>query len=40
VLEHLDVVAQAGSLAVLQRRADLDPARVVDAIARHALDLR
>ena len=40
VLEHLDVVALAGSLAVLQRRADVDPARVVDAIARHALDLR
>ena len=40
VLEHLDVVARAGSLAVLQRRADLDPARVVDDIARHALDLR
>ncbi len=40
VLEHLEVVALAGSLAVLQRRADLDPARVVDAIARHALDLR
>jgi hypothetical protein len=40
VLAHLDVVALAGSLAVLQRRADFDPARVVDAIARHALDLR
>jgi hypothetical protein len=40
VLDHLDVVARAGTLVVLQRRADLDPARVVDDLARHALDLR
>jgi len=40
VLKHLDVVATAESLIVLQRRADFDPARVVDDIARHALDQR
>ena len=40
VLAHLDVVARAGSLAVLQRPAELDAARAVDDIARHALDLR
>lgn len=40
LLKHLDVVAGADSLAVLQRRADFTPARVVDDLARHALDPR
>jgi hypothetical protein len=40
VLKHLAVVAEAESLVVLQRRADFDPARAVDDLARHALDLR
>jgi hypothetical protein len=40
VLKHLAVVAEAESLVVLQHRPDFDPARVVDDLARHALDLR
>ena len=40
VLKHLDVVAGAESLAVLQHEADFDPARVVDDLAHHALDPR
>ncbi len=40
VLKHLGVVASAESLVVLQHRADFDTARVVDDLARHALDSR
>ena len=34
------IVAGAESLGVRQHRADFDPARVVDDLARHALDPR
>jgi hypothetical protein len=40
VLAHLDIVARADELVVLRRREGFDPVLVVDALARHALDLR
>jgi hypothetical protein len=40
VLEHLDVVATAEELVVLQHRPGFDPAGVVDDLARYALDVR